>query len=119
MNPTDEALIEQIEIALGENEILMQRNATNHEHAQIALAIARKAIEAEMRGEWLPIETAPKDGTVVLVYAENRNVTTKHYYLAWFDARTANKHRPAWYSGSWAVQATHWQPLPLPPKEPV
>jgi hypothetical protein len=69
--------------------------------------------EEEM--EWMPIETAPKDGTTVLTY---RPTTPPHF---------EGMH---WVDGDWywsydgdgpdhcSVQPTHWMPiLPPPPKE--
>ncbi len=56
---------------------------------------------------WQPIETAPKDGSEVLVWG------TSHVYLAWFEngewwiSHRAHVHAPV----------THWMPLPAPPSD--
>lgn len=52
---------------------------------------------------WLPIETAPKDGTIVAFYVPGKHVP--HWCRA--DDLLAN---PYWLKG-----ATHWMPLPTPP----
>jgi len=60
--------------------------------------------EEEMM-EWQPIETAPKDGTVIIVYAPDFFQTA-----AWTDGIWTNA------SESWLGDVTHWMPLPEPPK---
>lgn len=67
--------------------------------------------------EWQPIETAPKDGTEILVWMGARIL------LARWDAETYHKRpRPHWSSfvmgRTWSRdnQPTHWVPLPDPPK---
>lgn len=64
--------------------------------------------------EWQPIETAPKDGTPVLLYEPSEDPTV---------------HVAEWGIGDWhlcdfdpgydlvqrAVNPTHWMPLPEPP----
>jgi hypothetical protein len=58
--------------------------------------------------EWLPIETAPKDGTDVLVYGHGVIRT------AIWDGKTG-----AFRVNAYAfvvIDPTHWQPLPEPPK---
>ena len=77
-------------------------------------------------GGWQPIETAPKDGTWILVYgegtddeADTRKVSVAQYtnYLNgtiydefWWQF--------AWYDGGYYGRfenPTHWMPLPTPP----
>jgi len=60
-------------------------------------------------GQWHPIETAPKDGTVIIVYEPGFYQTA-----AW----EVNEFKSGWAnaSGSWLGDVTHWMPLPPPPK---
>lgn len=57
--------------------------------------------------EWQPIETAPKDGTWVMVGNHNGPCIARWgrtpYVEGWFNGR--------WYSDN----QTHWMPLPEPP----
>lgn len=57
-----------------------------------------------------PIETAPKDGTVIMVW----NVVTGAYVTNHVDGEW-----PLGFwgrVGEWYPQPTHWMPLPDPPK---
>jgi hypothetical protein len=62
---------------------------------------------------WQPIETAPKDGTIVLAW-DGRAV-----YVAFY-GRYALWNEMSWIGGHCKVahitQPTHWMPLPEPPK---
>ncbi len=59
---------------------------------------------------WQTIDTAPKDGTYVLVYRPN-----------WAEAILVGYSGPN-YPGEWQtaegipIRPTHWMPLPEPPK---
>ena len=77
---------------------------------------ARAALAVVPMPEWQPIETAPKDGTVILVCGNNARGV---YYVT--DAK--------WSCGAWCLfdcaedshtypsdYHTHWQPLPTPPE---
>lgn len=69
---------------------------------------ALRAAIALMRGRegWRPIETAPRDGTWVLVWDR---------YLG---VRLAKYEEPEGLFGdalSWFLHPTHWQPLPAAP----
>ena len=59
--------------------------------------------------EWQPIETAPKDGTYVLLY-EPRN-DDHDYEIGFFECSE-------WFGPDhiYTIDATHWMPLPEPPK---
>jgi hypothetical protein len=65
-------------------------------------------------GSWHPIETAPKDGTVIIVYGRfpyKENVQTVFYQTAaWTGGGWTNA------ADSWLGDVTHWMPLPPPPK---
>jgi hypothetical protein len=76
-----------------------------------------------MTGEWRPIETAPQDGTWVMVYSPS--------FVGPFIGRPIRPADPAdpktiwesyWGGDCWArgsnYSFTHWMPLPLPPRIP-
>jgi len=57
------------------------------------------------KSAWKPIETAPKDGTVIIVYAPKFFQTAAWVGGVWTNA-----------ANSWLGDVTHWMPLPEPPK---
>lgn len=72
--------------------------------------------------EWQPIETAPKDGSVILVYRDDQGVFTAHYVEE--DAHLSNAMNPPegdyyWFSTGGDdltnEMPTHWMPLPPAP----
>ncbi|TWA71943.1 uncharacterized protein DUF551 [Azospirillum baldaniorum] len=74
----------------------------------------------EASARWQPIETAPKDGTPVLIYGENLLVpgemvvavrSDEHDDLELWDVHDG-KFGPHRLRGP---SPTHWQPLPPPP----
>jgi hypothetical protein len=90
-------------------------------NAYPALSAYVKALEKER--EWQPIETAPKDGTKVLVFPPTRSAQSCS--IARFEAdKYARKPRPYWLRldahqvcQSRGNHPTYWKPLPEPPKE--
>lgn len=56
---------------------------------------------------WQPIETAPKDGTSVLLWWNG-----SMFVGAW----GTGEENKGWYSGEDYVPATNWMPLPNPPQ---
>lgn len=73
--------------------------------------------------EWQPIETAPKDGTIIdLWFGEYRETD------CWWQEGCSIHPQAGWYShalcygyGDWfdeSEQPTHWMPLPAPPESP-
>jgi hypothetical protein len=90
-----------------------------------------------MSGEWRPIETAPKDGTFIMLYVPNGQletgpVTIGIYFPELDELRDelgrfkkqhpwAPAHWKGWLgtdgdnSPSWC-EPTHWMPLPKPPE---
>lgn len=59
-----------------------------------------------MKG-WQPIETAKKDGTLVLLYEHGRIAEPADGH--WYETRQA------WSIDGWDAHPTHWMPLPEPP----
>lgn len=71
--------------------------------------------------EWQPIETAPKDGTEVILWLGHPFSRIKH--ARWFDGwemwihaedPTPNENDDMWGTGS--LVPTHWMPLPERPQ---
>lgn len=75
-------------------------------------AARRDAKEAEAR--WQPIETAPRDGTSILVFTE-RGVFEATFDSYW-EFAVADYHGCLCCSGG-GDNPTHWMPLPEPPME--
>ena len=73
---------------------------------------------------WKPIDTAPKDGAIILVYpATWREMTASP--ARWDDDRYARKPRPYWRRidtlrtrDSRDSPPSHWMPQPQPPEIP-
>lgn len=82
--------------------------------------LARYRAQAEGDGGWLPIESAPKDGTAILAGRGGENPWGIPYILAWLDGPKVQAG-PGWYrteGRDWSTRAlrpTHWRPLPPPP----
>jgi len=75
------------------------------------IAALRAALE-ELGGGWQPIETAPKDGTPILVCLADNNITTAEYLGEWCLISFAEGH-----IDDSSCTPTYWMPLPKPPKE--
>jgi hypothetical protein len=64
--------------------------------------------------DWQPIESAPKDGTIVLIWIEARSWMLPAYW-----GRDNEINPPGWIGGHCRVmhidQPTHWMPMPYPP----
>lgn len=62
--------------------------------------------------EWMPIETAPKDGTRILISSPTDGVLSSHFDGGNWQGRPWRPVRSAEYEAS---KPTHWMPLPAPP----
>ena len=67
---------------------------------------------------WQDISTAPKNKSI-LIYSEDGDVLEAIWYTAWYNDRTNQGWMPANLNEEYGyyVKATHWMPLPEPPKE--
>lgn len=65
--------------------------------------------------EWMPIETAPKDGSYFLAYESGC-----FYKCAVFDLCDDRPVYSVWCGQPVVMQPepTHWMPLPAPPERP-
>jgi hypothetical protein len=71
--------------------------------------IEAKIEELESKKQWQPIETAPKDESVLLLLENPRNIIEAYMTeTGWVDC---------WCSYVAPYKPTHWMPLPEPPKE--
>lgn len=61
---------------------------------------------------WQPIETAPKDGTVVIGYDPSGAYATRSgfEFMRWLDGQWCDPETHRMYP-------THWMPLPDPPEQ--
>ncbi len=84
------------------------------------------AVTHGVKMEWQPIETAPKDGTSVLIYkpkALRKQVEEAYWVTPWEDAPDEQCHwsTPIGIAGRGYTilpsSVTHWMPLPQPPGE--
>jgi hypothetical protein len=67
---------------------------------------------------WQPIETAPKDGTVIIIYDTEWGVYAAEWSPSWYGDTTNQGWIEARFDeeyGSYAKNATLWMPLPEPP----
>lgn len=58
---------------------------------------------------WRPIETAPKDGTEIILYEDFEPIICKGFWSTDGDEWRHNR------GGLWKMP-THWMPLPEPPQ---
>lgn len=61
---------------------------------------------------WQPIETAPKNGTVILIFGVYVGYPIQHV-VEWRKGRWKVDTEDGWWGV--VVDPTHWMPLPNPP----
>jgi hypothetical protein len=69
---------------------------------------------------WMPIATAPKDGTQLLLYCGDWNgIIVGHYgeLITWDDETGDEEVEVCWQSNLESYNPTHWQSLPKPPNK--
>lgn len=65
-----------------------------------------------MEQKWMPIETAPKCGTYILVWNGESMTVCRWAFGCWTLAQTGS-----WSADDECYGPTHWMPLPKPPTE--
>lgn len=86
----------------------------------IADWIARREAAVTEAVEWKPIETAPQDGTTVLLWGPHMRMGMSTWFWAEEDGiggwrQDDGKHEDRPLRGPYP---THWKPLPDPPAQP-
>lgn len=80
----------------------------------LALYAEGADLSDQNNGRWLPIETAPKDRSYILL-TDSRyppcHLIARWEHDAWWGRRTRSGHSIVWR------EATHWMPLPPAPGE--
>ena len=123
MSPT-EAEIEAVKFALKSHytATLLQCGAFYFDGeaenmARAAIAAMSRASPTREQSGWMPIESAPRDGTRVDLWAEGYGRKPDMYW------RLVERHKTEGWTDDWygrgalfgEGQFTHWQPLPPPP----
>jgi len=101
-------------------------------YAHQLLADAYEDLADARESRWQPIETAPKDGTQILLWNGAHRFLAywdKDFSSSWDEEREISIPVGAWTDGtvaSWGYEEnnqikepTHWMPLPEPPSEEV
>lgn len=65
--------------------------------------------------EWLPIESAPKNGAEILAFASGEFGDLFYGVAQWAEANAAFTNSVAGWFWPFAIRPTHWMPLPPPP----
>ena len=87
-----------------------------HTSEGIRRAVA-EALDVADKARWWPIETAPRDGSYVLIGWFDLVGQKSMHVAFWHSTRNAwcQSHRAFTDDLNW--QPTHWQPLPPPPND--
>ena len=74
-----------------------------------------KTVKSIKEERWLPISTAPKDGTVIDIWSPDYG---RLPYYRYEERSLKNAFYSPAISGTCCIRnATHWMPLPEPPSE--
>jgi hypothetical protein len=106
---------ERAELVFSEHEFAWREGEREHHIRIVEKAIAGAMDSAKLLGkwrgawarDWRTIDTAPQDGTIIMVYMVERG--ERRYALICADDLM---HSPAYLSG---VEVIGWMPLPEPP----
>lgn len=119
-------------IAAEEIRALLSTSSRGEDLSSLAMTPASLPASDGIPSEWQPIETAPKDGTSVLLIQMSRGDYEDRQCVGWFVRQTGErwitdpggpnvKRRQNWTSERWQIPGweglmpTHWMPLPSAP----
>lgn len=109
-----DALIELVDIA----DDAYYQNGEQHEYAETIRAALQGAAMSQKVDEWQPIETAPKDGTDILIYCKDTHEMFVAFYATQIETGQQDWIIARAKDGTCFVlkSPTHWMPLPPQPK---
>jgi hypothetical protein len=83
------------------------------------IAIYREIQRRLGGGDWRPIDTAPKDGTVILSWVVEQSGETEPVLVAWHNPGLSLREPDFydWPERRWRQPATHWIAIPEPPHD--
>ena len=88
--------------------------------AYLGIEFALAALRALPPDNWRPIATAPKDGEYMMIYIGELGRNSMTIIARWDDSYSIHGLGGHWKpreGGQIGLEATHWRPLPAPPKE--
>lgn len=100
---------------------MIQTYGENYKQERVAaqretIAKAEAALSAAKGGGWLPIESAPRDGTPILCYTAEGLCEITWQYGEWVQAPCYSTYDGCG-SAVLSCKPTAWQPIPTPPKD--
>lgn len=108
-----------IAVKVGELEYILRHGrdgnigAASNRH-KLLTEFAERIAALAQQAQWQPIETAPKDGTFVLIGFGDSVGEARWVENAWYWAN--NDPGDSWGRPVYEHEATHWMPLPAPPQ---
>lgn len=111
-------------------DLAMGDELSRHQYWQAGRRAAHEILQAraeveQLRAGWLPIESAPRDGTWILLWDHHREVAVSGCWHDEPERNSPNGYEPGW--SWWSADddllvwdgdgPTYWMPLPQPPKE--
>ena len=95
------------------------RYAYEREAVEIKIATALREAKSQALTDWQPIETAPKDGTEVLLWTDEypRVVSASYREFGEWEGWTFTDEALADIQPEGPREPSHWMPLPPPPSE--
>lgn len=92
-----------------------------HNAAEEIKKLRKENAELKVKQEWLPLYTAPRDGSSFLIYTGNCEYgygeveTNPHIACAFYSEKNKCFQSDSWSDVKYR-NPTHWQPLPQAPK---
>ena len=131
-------IVEIIESEQRESAAAMLKAGVTNYVSVVPERLADRILSLIQQGEWQPIETAPRDGTLVMLALPRAfSSNDLHGYAPWSEtAVLMGWHEPDYEGNDWrccfmedgaadtegfsfqffmGVKPTHWRPLPAPP----